>query len=143
MLKIESGFARDVGIKFWEIVDGGGTKLTEFNHNRFPTILGDAPVYFMNLDVDPQFCENVQAAYDVDGFVSNASSPTGIGPAAEAALRLYVMAALLNALGKQGAARQNYLGLLRHKMETVATTAAAFGTPVTIALLQQLGIVGH
>ena len=61
MIKIGSGRTKDLGIKFWEIVDGAGTRLPEFNHSRFPTTLSDAPVYFKDLDLDPKQCETVQA----------------------------------------------------------------------------------
>lgn len=140
MLKIESGTARDLGIKFWEIVNSSGVRLTEFNHVRFPTILDGASVYFIDLDLDPKLCENVQSAFDVDGFVQVAASAGGIDGDAEAALRVYIMAALLTALGKQGTARRKYLDQLHTKMATVAAAAPPPNHRVTLQLLISMGI---
>jgi len=140
MLKIESGRARNVGIKFWEIVDAQGTRLTEFNHSRFSTILSGTPVYFMDLDVDPKFCENVQAARDVDFFTQVATGQAGIDADADEAVRLYIMAALLSALARQGTARTKYLARLQQKLADVAIDADAQGIRTTISLLQAHGI---
>lgn len=140
MLKIESGRAQDLGIKFWEIVNPAGTRLTEFSHARFPTILDGAPVYFMNLDVDPSQCENVQSRAEVDGLVQFSMPTGGMEVDAEETLRLFIMSALLRALEKQGSARTKYLDKLRAKLVGVAAAALPPQRRVTLALLRNLGI---
>jgi hypothetical protein len=140
MLKIGSGRAKDLGIKFWEIIDGAGTRLTEFNHSRFPTILSDAPVYFMDLDLDPKQCENVQAKAQVDQLVGLATPTGGIADDAETTLRLFIMSALLRALDKQGASRTTYLEKLEARLRGVAAAAPPPLHRVNLQLLKDLGI---
>lgn len=140
MLKIGSGRAHDLGIKFWEIIDDAGMRLTEFNHSRFPTILSDAQVYFMDLDLDPKQCENVQAQAQVERLVSLATPTGGIADDAEATLRLFIMSALLRALDKKGASRTAYLGKLEVRLRGVATAAPPPLQRVTLQLLKDVGI---
>jgi hypothetical protein len=140
MLKIESGRARDLGIKFWEIIDSNGALLTEFSHARFPTILDGALVYFMNLDVDPSQCENVQSKAEVDEFVRIATPSGGMDQDADMTLRLFIMSALLRALEKQGLARTKYLNSLRTKLIGVAGAASPPQRRVTMALLKSLNM---
>ena len=142
MLKISSGRAKNLGIKFWEIVDGSGARLTEFNHSHFPTILSNAPVYFMDLDLAPQKCENVQARAEVDGLVGLATPLGGVADDAEATLRLYIMSALLHALDKQGSSRTTYLGNLEARLRRVAAAAQPPSHRVTMELLKDVGIAG-
>lgn len=140
MLKIESGRAQDLGIKFWEIIDPTGIRLTEFSHARFPTILDGALVYFMNLDVDPSQCENVQSRTEVDDLVRLATPTGGMDQDAEQTLRLFIMLGLLRALEKQGAARTKYLNKLRARLMGVANAASPPQHRVTMTLLRGLGI---
>jgi hypothetical protein len=140
MLKIQSGRAHNHGIRYWEIVDPQGVRLTEFDSRQFDTIANNTPVYFIDLDVDPTFCENVQSVYDVDDYVSSATPTGGIDTDAEPPLRLYIMSALLTALGKQGIARQTYLQQLRAKMLAVAAGAGQPANRVTLAQLKTMGI---
>ena len=135
MTAIQKGTARDVGTKFWEIRDLSQAVITEFNHNRFHHILSGVEVYFMNLDLDPRLCENVQVVTDVDNNIGVATPDAGIETNAEGVLRDYVMKALLHALDKQGSARSKYLEQLREKMKTVHSDAASKGSKVTLAIL--------
>ena len=140
MTMIQSGTARDVGTKFWEILDGTQTVMTKFNHNRFPHILNGVDVYFMDLDLDPRFCENVQGVMDVDGFISMATPAAGLETDAEEVLRRYIMAALLHALSLKGNARTKYLAQLRVKMNDIRVDADNAGSSVTCAILANHGI---
>lgn len=140
MTTIQKGTARDVGTKFWEIRDDTQALITEFNHNRFPHILSGAGVYFMDLDLDPRLCENVQVAADVDGFIGAARPAAGIEAEAEEVLWGYVMVALLHALDKQGSARTKYLAQLRAKMNEVRKGADTEGSSVSLAALADYGI---
>ena len=141
MSAIQKGIAYDVGTKFWEIRDDKNAVITEFNHNLFPHILSDTEVYFMDLDLDPRLCENVQVVKDVDDEIRAATFSVNINADAEAVLRDYVMRALLHALEKQGAARSAYLQQLRGKMNVVQNSAQSNGAWVTLASLAMDGIV--
>ena len=140
MTTIQKGTARNVGTRFWEILNDKLVVITEFNHIRFPHILSGVEVYFMDLDLDPRLCENVQLAADVDGEIDVARANAGIDSTAEEVLRDYVMRALLNALDKQGSSRTKYLGQLRDKMITVQSDAVSKGSKVTVAILTTNGI---
>jgi len=139
MLKIQSGRAHDVGIKYWEIVDAAGSLMTEFNARHFDTIVDGADVYFIDLDVDPLFCENVQSQMEVDAYVQAATPAAGIAADADPPLRIYIMEALLFALKKQGTARTKYHEQLRAKM--LALAAAAGAAQLTRAQLRAAGIM--
>lgn len=137
---IQRGKTRDVGTKFWQISDRSQAMITEFNHNRFPHILSGVEVYFMDLDLDPRLCENVQVVADVDNNIRVATPGAGIESNAEEVLRDYVMKALLHALDKQGSARTKYLEQLRKKMTAVRIDAASRGSRATLAILTANGI---
>ncbi|MCA3643509.1 MAG: hypothetical protein IOC63_16950 [Methylobacterium sp.] len=135
---IRQGQARDPGRKIWEIIDAEGVVVTRFNTNHFNHIFPNAEVYFIDFDIDPNFCDNVQSKIQVDRLVRSATPAGGIDPDAEAALRLFIMGTLLSALNLQGQAQITYVLNLSAKMQQLA--AQAQQGRVTIAYLQGCGI---
>lgn len=143
MHNIGSGIAREHGSGIWRIVGAGEQLLTKFNQALFPHIRADAAVYFVDLDLDPEFCENVQAQIDADRRAAAATPTNGFQPGTEMRLRSYVMDALLEALRRTGQDRSTYLASLDSKMEEVRHNAEALPSrKVTVALLKKLGISG-
>lgn len=141
MLKIETGRAIDNGIKFWEIVDDEGTHLTKFSSVRFSHIENQHLVYFMDLNLDPRQCENVQTVADVDGRIGRATPPKGIDKNAERELRLYVMTALLKAIERSGRSRSAYLARLDELLDNLARLAASREQSLSLDLLREAGII--
>ena len=135
MTAIQKGIAYDMGTKFWRICDYTEAVITEFNHSRFSHILSGTEVYFMDLDLDPRLCENVQLATDVNGKIILATENAGIETSAEDVLLDYVMRALFHALEKQGSSRTMYLEQLGDKMIAVRNDAKSMGCKVTLAIL--------
>lgn len=141
-LIIQQGQASDLGIPFWEIVDAAGNRMTEFDHRAFDHIFAGAFVYFVDLDLDPRFCENVQSRNDVDNRFGLALPVNGCTPDAEIRLRLYIMAALLQSLQYNGQDRSNYLARLDAVL--ISVKAAAENAPngrLTINVLKSQEIV--
>lgn len=137
---IQRGKARDVGTIYWQICDRSQALITEFNHNQFPHILSGVEVYFVDLNVDPRLCENVQVVADVDNNIHTATPDAGIEKNAEEILRDYVMKALRYALSEQGSVRTKYLEQLRDKMITVRNNAESKRSKVTLTILAANGI---
>ena len=137
-MNILSGWARDSGRRIWEITDAAGTVVTHFNSKHFKHIFPNAEVYFIDFDIDPTFCDNVQSKIQVDELVTTATSGNGIDPDAVNALRSYIMGALLSALKRQGHAQIDYVQNLGAKMQQLA--AHAPGGRVTIAYLRTSGV---
>lgn len=50
MPAIGRGKAKDVGTKFWDIVNASGGRITVFDHDRFPHIISGAQVQFWDED---------------------------------------------------------------------------------------------
>jgi hypothetical protein len=138
MSRIYRGTAHDNGIKFWDIYSDAMN--TAFNHKRFPHIVNGVSVYFIDLDLDPRLCENVQLVADVDEEIRAAVNNVGIETDAENTLREYVMMALLHALEKQGSAQKKYLKQLRGKMSKVQVDAQNKETKVNHYILALNGI---
>lgn len=138
-MRIQQGWAQDPGRKIWEITDAAGVLITHFNSKHFNHIFHSAEVYFIDFDIDPNFCDNVQSRTQVDGLVTSATpAGGGIQPDAEAALRLFIMGALLSALKRQGQARITYVRDLGAKMQQLASQAPR--GVVTVAYLKVCGI---
>lgn len=137
-MKIQSGLAHDPGRRIWEIRDAAGAVLTSFNSKQFYHIFPGAEVYFIDFDIDPTFCDNVQGKLQVDGLVATATPANGIDAEAEAALRTYIMGALLSALKRQGQAQVTYMQHLEGKLQRVASEAPA--AKLTLAYLKAAGI---
>lgn len=135
---IRQGQARDPGRKIWEIIDAEGAVVTRFNSNHFNHIFPNAEVYFIDFDIDPTYCDNVQSKIQVDRLVRSATPGGGIDLDAEAALRLFIMGTLLSALNLQGQAQITYVLNLSAKMQQLA--AQAPGGRVTLGYLQSSGI---
>lgn len=140
---IGQGMAGKHGSGIWTISDQANALLTEFNHALFPHIVDGTAVYFVDLDLDPKFCDNVQTKFDVDRLVLIATPTNGFQNGVELRLRSYIMDALLVATSRTGSSRSDYLQELEEKMKDVrANGEAAASGKATVALLKKMAISG-
>lgn len=141
MYDIKSGKVLKSGSDIWSIISAEETVLTKFDHAVFRHIRNDALVYFIDLDIDPEYCDNVQPIGDVDQRTTTATPLNGFQQGAERRLRNFIMDALWKALRLDPPNRVTYLANLDKKMTSVQTEANLLPSKkVTIALLKRMAI---
>jgi hypothetical protein len=87
----DPNFPSTGAIGIWDIRDGHGTAICQFDHDLFPTILHGAAVKFVDDDAFPGMAEEVWAASQVDPLVRSAVPDNGATTAGLEHLERYVM----------------------------------------------------